>query len=496
MIATATTSCRADIVFVNPPVTLAERYGKFKTSGSCLPQLGYAYLAATLRTRGIVPRIVDAPAEEIDDDEVIRRVRESGARVVGLTATTMSVCAAARVAKRVKAELPGVTTILGGTHMTAAPRETLERFAEFDFGAVGEADWTIVEVMESILGGDERALDRVAGLYLRRDGEIVATPPRPGVEDLDALPQPAFDLMPEIATHYRPAPNSYRRLPATSLITSRGCLFECAFCDTSVGGKKVRAYSAARCMDLVRELQERYGVREIIFHDDIFTFHRKRLIEFCNELIAQKVDLTWSCVSRVDTVTREVLELMAKAGCWQIAFGIESGSQEILDLLNKGTTLERIRRTLEWCREVGIRSRGYLMIGVPGETHETIRATIEFIKTIALDDFHVSYFCPMPGTALAHAAVGKGTWDPDWAKMSGWYPVFIPNGLTAADLERGHRAMFREFYFRPKIMLSHLSRYRDPRAFLKAGRAAVQLLRYTFSPASSGPGPETLTSSH
>ncbi|MBI1849564.1 MAG: cobalamin B12-binding domain-containing protein, partial [Planctomycetes bacterium] len=207
MIASASRGTRADIVFVNPPVTLAERYGKFKTAGSCLPQLGYAYLAATLRSRGIVPAIVDAPAEEIDDDEVIRRVRESGARVVGLTATTMSVCAAARVARRVKAELPGVITILGGTHMTAAPVETLERFTEFDFGAVGEADWTIVEVMEALLGGDGRALDRVVGLHLRRDGAIVDTGPRPGVQDMDALPMPAFDLMPDIATHYRPAPN-------------------------------------------------------------------------------------------------------------------------------------------------------------------------------------------------------------------------------------------------------------------------------------------------
>ncbi len=496
MIGTASLRAKPDVVFVNPPISLEERYGKFKTTGSCLPQLGYTYLSASLRERGLVPRIIDAPAEGIGDTEVIGRLRESGTRIVGLTATTMSVCAAARIARRIKSELPGVTTILGGTHMTAAPVETLERFLEFDFGAVGEADETIVEILESLLGSGGRTLDCVPGLYLRRDGAIVSTGARSGVQDLDALPLPAFDLLPDLASHYRPAPNSYRRLPATSLITSRGCLFECSFCDTSVGGKKVRAYSVERCMELVSELQARYGIREIIFHDDIFTFHRKRLIGFCERLIEKQVDLTWSCVSRVDTVTREVLELMARAGCWQIAFGIESGSQEILDSLNKGTTLERIRRTLEWCHEVGIRSRGYLMIGVPGESHETIRRTTDFIKTIPLDDFHVSYFCPMPGTALATAAVGKGTWNPDWAKMSGWYPVFVPNGLTAEDLERGHRAMFREFYFRPKIMLSHLRRYRDPRAFLKAGRAAAQLVRYTLLPGQRRRSSEPLAASH
>src|SRR5262249_40278335 len=177
---------------------------------------------------------------------------------------------------------------------------------------------------------------------------------------------------------------------------------------------------------MIRELQARYGLRDVIFHDDVFSLYRKRCVEFCELVIRENVRFTFSCISRVDRVDPELLSLLAEAGCWQIAYGIESGSPRMLHFLQKGTTPDPAPQALAWTRDAGISTRGYVMLGVPTETKASIRQTIDFIRTIDLDDFHCSYFTPMPGTSLAFEARRFGEYDDDWARMSGWFPLYVP----------------------------------------------------------------------
>lgn len=476
------------VLLVNPPVTARDRYGDFPSEGSCLPPLGIAGLAAAVREASIPVEILDAPALGLGEDESLRRVLASRFRYVGFSATTMSIASAASLARRVSEAGSERVVLCGGTHMNAAPDRTMRRYPFLDYGFVGEAEDSLVEFLRAEPGRRPGAsgAEKVDGLLFRDGDAVLATGLRPGLRDMDRLPFPAWDLLPHLPDHYRPAPNSYKALPTGSIVTSRGCPEKCAFCDTSVAGVRIRGFSPRYMVEMIREMQARYGIREIIFHDDVFTLYRKRCVEFCEMVIAEGLRFSFSCISRVDRVDPELLALLAAAGCWQIAYGIESGSPRMLEFLKKGTTLDQVRTALSWTRKAGIRTRGYVMLGVPTETPETIRQTIEFIQGIDLDDFHCSYFTPMPGTALATEARRFGEYEDDWAKMSGWVPLFVPWGLAAEDLERAHRRMFREFYFRPRVVFRYMRNLARPRVFAKQAAAGLKLLKYTSGSLSNG----------
>jgi len=484
------------VLLVNPPVTSRDRYGDFPSEGSCLPPLGIAGLAAAVREASIPVEILDAPALGLDEDAALRSVLASPRRYVGLSATTMSIASAASLARAVSEADPERVLLCGGTHMNAAPDRTMRRYPFIDYGFVGEAEDSLVEFLRAEPGRRPASsgVEKVDGILYRDDGgggggKVFATGLRPGLRDMDRLPFPAWDLLPRLPDHYRPAPNSYKALPTGSIVTSRGCPEKCAFCDTSVAGVRIRGFSPGYMIEMIREMQARYGIREIIFHDDVFTLYRKRCVEFCEKVLAEGMRFSFSCISRVDRVDPELLALLAEAGCWQIAYGIESGSERMLDFLKKGTTLAQVREALAWTRKAGIRTRGYVMLGVPTETPETIRATIDFIRGIDLDDFHCSYFTPMPGTALATEARRYGEYDDDWAKMSGWRPLYVPWGLTAEDLEAAHRRMFREFYFRPRVVFRYMRNLVRPRVFAKQAAAGLKLLKYTASSAAAKKSP-------
>jgi radical SAM superfamily enzyme YgiQ (UPF0313 family) len=471
----------AGVLLVNPPVTSRDRYGDFPSEGSCLPPLGIAGLAAAVREASIPVEILDCTALRLDEDRALERVLASPHRYVGFSATTMSIASAASLAKRVSESDVERVVLCGGTHVNAAPDRTMRRFPFVDYGFVGEAEDSLVEFLRREPGRrpGRSGVESVDGILFRDGDAVHATGLRPGLRDMDRLPFPAWDLLPDLPGHYRPAPNSYKALPTGSIVTSRGCPEKCAFCDTSVAGVRIRGFSPDYMIEMIRELMSRYGIREIMFHDDVFTLYRKRCVEFCEKVVSEGLRFSFSCISRVDRVDKDLLALLAEAGCWQIAYGIESGSPRVLEFLKKGTDLDRVREVLAWTREAGIRTRGYVMLGVPTETPETIARTIDFIQEVDLDDFHCSYFTPMPGTALATEARRFGEYDDDWAKMSGWVPLFLPWGLSREDLETAHRRMFREFYFRPRVAFRYMRSLARPRVFWKQAAAGWKLLKYT-----------------
>lgn len=458
---------------------MAARYGGLSHAGSLLPPLNVALLAAVAREAGHTVSLLDCEAQLWSPEESAKRILELTPDLVGVTATTTSVVPAGKLLGLIRQGHAGVRTCIGGVHVSCAAEETLDRFPALDTCVVGEGERTLLELASAIEHGGD--LGRVAGLVFRRGDSYVRTAPRPYLtsEELDRLPWPAWDLLPDLARTYRPALHSFRRLPCSSLITSRGCPGRCTFCDRTVFGNRIRGFSAGYLLGMVRHLVERYGIREIIIHDDNFLTMRKRLIEFCERLIDTGPRVAWSCNGRVDMVTPEILALMRRAGCLHIAYGIESGSQAILDVVDKGVTLEQIRKAVAWTREAGIEPRGYFLIGVPGETRETLAATHDFLMTLPLSDIQMSLFTPHPGTELTSKLRASGKFSPDWERDGGWHVTYVPDGLTAADLAETQKRCLHDFYLRPRTVLRYANRFAwSPGIWKPLVCAAWQFLRY------------------
>lgn len=448
---------KLDILFVNPPLSQEERYGiKFKAGGQTQPT-GLALLAAITRDKGYKTAILDATALELDYDETSKKILEINPKYVGITAVTISIFNAVEIIKRIKNK--NIKVIVGGPHITAAPIETLKRFKDIDFGVVGEGDTTILELLDAL--ENKKDLSNVKGLVLRKGENIFLTEAQERFMDLDSLPMPAWDLLPNLAKHYCPPAHTVKKLPATVMITSRGCPGQCTFCDNKVFGRTIRGYSAKYVMKMIKHLHKKYGIREIQFRDDNFLVFRKRLIELCNMLIKEKTGIVWTCAGRVGSVDKETLNLMKKAGCWQIWYGIESGSQKVLDAIKKGITIEKIIESVNLTKKAGISPCGFFMIGMPTETEEDIKKTIDLLLKIPLDEFHICHLTPLPGSEIYETANSYGCFDNDWRKLSCWKTVFVPNGLSKKKLTYYSNLALKKFYFRPRIIMHYIRKIKS-----------------------------------
>jgi radical SAM superfamily enzyme YgiQ (UPF0313 family) len=233
---------------------------------------------------------------------------------------------------------------------------------------------------------------------------------------------------------------------------------------------------------MVRHLQKNFGIRDISIYDDNFVSNEERLVRFCETLLREKIDLTWSCYSRVDQGDEKLFRLMKRAGCWQISYGVESGSQRILDFVRKGVTLEQIRTTVEATKKAGLRTRGFFMIGHLTETEASIQETIAFLLQLPLDDFHFTAFTPLPGTQAYRIADQYGRFDRTWSRMNLQNTLFIPEGLDAQRLETYSRLAYRKFYFRPRILGTYfLTLVRNPSNIVRLLHGARALLARVFS---------------
>ncbi|MEP9411482.1 MAG: cobalamin B12-binding domain-containing protein [Candidatus Brocadia sp.] len=468
-------SQESKIAFINPPVTREERFGEMAKHGATAPPLGLCYLASVLRQAGIKSRIIDALSFEKTMEETVEEILSLNPRYAGITAKTVAIFRAAELAEKIKKANPRIITIIGGAHITAVPRETMERFPQFDIGVVGEGEITIVELIQTL--EENKDLRRVNGLIIREnDGNLFLTTPRPPIENLDSIPLPAWDMVPHLK-YYHESATRFSKLPLGSVITSRGCPGKCLFCDNSIFGRRFRAHSANYVIEMVKYLKSTYGIKSLVFYDDYFTADRKRLKEICLKMIEEKLDLEWVCSARVNAINEEMLFLMKQAGCFQIAYGIESGNQDILNLQQKGISLERVRSAVEMTHKAGIRTKGYFMIGHPTETQKTIFETIDFAKSIPLDNFQATYFTPFPGSPAYDVVDKYGAFEKDWEKMNMWDIVFVPHGFSKNDLRRYLKIVHRKFYFRPRIIWSYIKLMRDPkyrRQLLREGLSFIK----------------------
>jgi len=468
-----------DLVLINPPITMEERYGKFAALGSNTPNLGLCYLAASARSKEFTVKIIDSPVQNLDIDQTVSLVKKLNPRFIGITAPTVSIIRASRLAKTIKDIGIKTPLIIGGAHVSALPLETMKEFPAFDVGVINEGELTILDILNT--AGSPRDLEKISGLVVRTGGAVFLTSPRKPIEDIDLLPYPAFDLLPDMVKYYRPASHSYLRLPSAALVSSRGCNGTCTFCARPFIGEKYRGHSAEYTLGMIDLLVKQYGVRDILFYDDNFLLDKKRVTDICEGLLKKSYNISWSCLARNETISPDFCELIKRSGCWQIAFGIESGDQSILNNLKKRTTVEKNLRAIKLTNKAGIHSRGYFMIGCPGETVESMNKTMEFTVSSGLKDFHSTFLTPMPGSELFETAENYGTFDRDWNKLGFWEPVFIPKGLTSDQIIATHKKMFRVFYLRPKIILRYaIFGILHPERIVDYIKAGLAVLSYIF----------------
>lgn len=331
------------------------------------PPLGLAYIAAVLRSQGYNVRIIDMNVETKSLEELEKVCEKEQPDIIGISSTTITYNSCVNILKHIKSFLPSTIKVVGGPHASIIPHEFLNYS---DFVVYGEGEYTVLEVIETL--ENNRDPSTIKGLVLKRDKTIIETFPRPLINDLDSLPLPARDLLPMEAYSDNKG----------AILTSRGCPFNCIFCNSHlIFGKKFRARSPKNVVDEIEYLIKTYNVQVIRILDDMFTSNRKRVLEICDEILNRGLNIGWELTNgtRVDKVDKELLKKMHEAGSYRIYYGIESGSERVLKLLRKDINLDQARRVVKWTKEIGIEVGGFFMIGGPGETMETIRETENFI---------------------------------------------------------------------------------------------------------------------
>ena len=414
-----------------------------------MPPLGLAGIAAYLLERRMEVDIIDCYARPDSDQAICRYVREQRPAWLGLSCTTSSFLDAVRIAELARQELPELKVVVGGPHVSALKEQLLEDYPQLDVLVVGEGEETLYQLLK--LEGDEySALDGV--VYKGNDGSVHFNGYRQPALDLDSLPFPAYEKLVGFPEAYQLPIFNYPKAPNTSCISSRGCPYACSYCDRSVFQRTFRFNSADYLYRHVKHLRDCYGIRHINFYDDQFTFHRQRVIDFTQMMIDQPLEVTFNCAIRAEHVDDELIARMKAAGCWMMSLGIETGDPDLLAQHRQNPDLQMLADTIRLIKKHGVRVKGLMMVGLPGETEQSVKRSMDYILKLPIDDLNVAKFTPFPGSPLYQNIHELGTFDEDWEKMDCMRFQFVPHGLTVERLE----ALFLDFYkshFRRKDVL-------------------------------------------
>jgi len=472
------------ILLLNPPVNIDSVYGGMTKVTSNVPPQGLCQMASLTRARHPEAdiRILDSQALDMGIKHTVEQIIEYGPDILGFSLYTSKLNLSLTVADElIKAQGGKKSMIIaGGPHATFYGSNLIKTQSHFDLAVVGEGEEALCDIVEASAKG--LPIDAVKGLIVRRDGEVVRTEGRSPIEDLDVLPLPAWDLLPDLKQYYRLSGFKVKKDAAgMSIITSRGCPGKCNFCNPRGLGARIRYHSAGYIMKMVRDLYDNFGIRELYVQDDMFTADREHVIDVCDLLVKSGLDIPWTCNLRVDYIDREVLTRMRDAGCWQVSVGIESGSQEILDAINKGTTVKQNLDATYLCRDLGLGVMGLFMVGVFKETKQTLDMTLDFIDKAFLTDIQVTFYTPLPGTASWAQWPKYGTFDVNANATFHVRPTFIPNGFTEKDLIAYQKKLYRKFYLKPRILFRYFKMLFNPRLSRRLFENLLGFLTYMFS---------------
>ncbi len=426
----------------------AEKLGIF-------PSLALGGLASWVRQHGFDVKIIDLHVENKYPADVADRVRDYDPHVVALTAKTLGWPAVIEIAQMVRQAAPRALVVGGGPHMSIFARESLT-WDCFDVAVVGDGEDTFLEICERVESGSE--IDGTPGTLVRKaDGELVEGPPRPLERDIDRFPMTAWDLLPIPEYHCLTLLR-----PFATMVTTRGCPWHCGYC-SQVYSEKLRFRSVEHVVDEMEHLERTYGVREIVFFDETFTIGKKRMLRFAEEVQRRGLDVKFNIRARVDTVDRDVVVALKKAGLRSIHMGVEAGTDRLLKIMNKQITREKTERAFRICREAGVDTRGYFMIGYYDATPEDIEDTIRFAAGLGLDWASFSVATALPATELYRIAQERGYVDGDfWRRYTidggGVIPQLETETFTAEQLRAYRTKAYMKFYLRPDLIRRKFSK--------------------------------------
>jgi len=432
------------VCLISPPYNSAVK----SVVGVSSPPLGLAYIASMLKQNHEV-KIIDSNILNYTLEDVERELRSFNPDIVGVTSVTPSIYEAYKVAETVKKVNEDCIVVLGGPHATFTSKQTLKECKHIDIIVKGEGEAITKELIEKIEKG--ASLNEVKGITFRKQNEIIGTEPRPFVKDIDVIPFPSWELIP---MHLY----KFNGVKYATMLTSRGCPFKCSFCSSSkLFGGYWRGRSPKNVLEEMKTLYEKYSIRNIEFIDDTFTLNQERAERICDEIIREGLDINWGASSRVDTLSKKLVEKMKKAGCWIIFLGIESGSQKILDAIGKRITLEQVKKAVKILKDAGIQVLGSFIIGFLQDTKETIKETIKFAKSLNLDYAEFSILTPYPGTLIYdYAKKNNMLLTEDWSKYTAAEPILKIKGASEKEVKALFQKAYITFYLRPKIIFEWL----------------------------------------
>ena len=419
-----------------------------------MPPLGLAGIAAYLEREGITADIIDCYANPDSDSLIIAYIREQKPAYIGLSCTTSSFHDGVRIATMVREESGGIRAVFGGVHVSALKEKVLEDFPEVDFVVVGEGEQTLTELIRS---GDREPAGIKGVIYRARNGKVVYNGYRQDKLELDSLPFPAYEKLAGYPDAYMLPIFNYPKAPNTSCISSRGCPYACSYCDRSVFRRSFRYNSADYLYRHLSYLNNRFGIRHINFYDDQFTFNRQRVEDFCRMMIDKPLGMTFNCAVRAEHIDLELLQMMKKAGCWMISLGIETGDEDLLAQHRQNADLVMLADKIRLIKKAGIRTKGLLMMGLPGESESSIQKSMDYVFSLPIDDFNLAKFTPFPGSPIHENIHELGEFEEDWQKMDCMSFQFVPHGFSRERLEELFIRYYKTHYMRPKVLLGYLT---------------------------------------
>lgn len=422
------------ILLLSPPTNIEVFWqaGSKKKGEQRTPPLGLGYIASILEHAGYDVNLIDMFNTSFEEGE--RIIRQEKPDIVGISCFTEFRIGSLKLAKLVKAVNPNIKVIMGGSHAAIMYEQVLRNYP-VDYIVMGEGEITMLELVNAL--GNNTPAESIKGIAFMKNGQVMKTERRPPILDLDTIPFPAhhfFDIDAYEPENFRlprkfvlkDDTNMTGKLRKTSIITSRGCPFKCQYCSTSLfWGHKWRSRSAKNVLDELEMLYIDYGIRYFVFVDDAFTADHSRAIDICKGILERGLDICWTCCTRTNYISAELLEWLAKAGCFMISYGIESGSSAILKTIHKHQSIEQIIQAFNMTHDAGITTTMLLMVGNPGESDTTIKETMDLIKRADPTFISVAITQIYPGTELYEIAKEKGFIDDDyWLNLSLTAPIY------------------------------------------------------------------------
>lgn len=444
-----------------------------------LPSLGIGYMAAVIEKEGYDITIIDKSISHREIDALTDEILAVKPDIVGFYCISETFKNVMEILRIIKEKSPSTITMIGGPHVYGLPEQGIN-FDWVDYSIWGEAEESFLKLLECNFNLKE--FPSIPGLIYRENGKIQVNP-MALVENLDELPLPARHLYPPLDI-YRPSILAYKRLPATGIITSRGCAHKCVFCHSGKGHFKLRFHSVEYVLDEIKHLKRDFGINELVFFDDTFLINRERALNICEGMIRENLNISWSCNARVDNLNKELLKVLKRAGCWLIQLGVESGNPDILKTIKKGITLKQVERACKLAYDEGLEVKTYFILGHPNESVETINDTIKFMTKLPVHYASINYMTPLPGTELWDVAEQYGTIDKEKLERINYLsdkPAFIPFGLTEEILTNKFREAYLKFYLNPKTILRHIKTIRSREDFKKVLMAGAILFRLVYA---------------